>query len=416
MFRARHIFDIVDWGLCTGCGACAFHCPDGAVELKNYDDIGIRPVFDRSICRECGDSCMSFCPGSSCGEGRIVPDKYKHADVNGMLAGPLLSVWQGNAADPELRRRASSGGIITAMALYCIEKENMEAVLHVGMDPERPWLNRTIISRNREELAANSGSRYQTSSVCELLRVIEESSRPCVFIGRPCDVSAVQALRKRRPALDMKLGLVLSFMCAGTPSTEGTLSLMKSLGANPSEVSSLRYRGDGWPGGFSVRDMSGNIAAFMPYLESWKYLQKYRTFRCQICPDGLGELADLTGGDAWHRYRPDNENPGLSLILVRNSNGEKLFNRAVQAGYIEAESASTADIVKAQGLCYRKSVVFGRLAAMKMLMIPVPRFVGYRLLRLWMTIPLSEKIRSLAGTMKRAVVRGLWKRCRSIPS
>lgn len=39
----------------------------------------------------------------------------------------------------------------------------------------------------------------------------------------------------------------------------------------------------------------------MSYNESWgnilgKYLQK----RCKICPDGIGEFADIVCADAWH--------------------------------------------------------------------------------------------------------------------
>jgi len=84
------------------------------------------------------------------------------------------------------------------------------------------------------------------------LHFIEESEKPCVFIGKPCDVAAVSALRKLRPKLDSKLGLVLSFFCAGPPCTKGTMSLLKHLGVNPKEVNEIRYRGNGWPGNFTV--------------------------------------------------------------------------------------------------------------------------------------------------------------------
>ena len=64
-------------------------------------------------------------------------------------------------------------------------------------------------------------------------------------------------LREKRPVLDRNLGLVLTFFCAGTPSTKGTLDLMKSLNVNPEKVTSVRYRGDGWPGRFTVISANG---------------------------------------------------------------------------------------------------------------------------------------------------------------
>ena len=38
--------------------------------------------------------------------------------------------------------------------------------------------------------------------------LIENSSKPCVFIGKPCDVAAISALRKQRPKLDKNLKLL----------------------------------------------------------------------------------------------------------------------------------------------------------------------------------------------------------------
>src|SRR5258707_1343211 len=97
--------------------------------------------------------------------------------------GPVLEIWEGFASDPEVRMRASSGGLLTALSLYCLEREGMASVLHTGQDPEKPWLNKTVQSRGRSDLLQRTGSRYAPASPCDGLRDIENSSEPCVFVG-----------------------------------------------------------------------------------------------------------------------------------------------------------------------------------------------------------------------------------------
>lgn len=45
--KAKAVQDVVDWGLCVGCGACVYACKRKAVFLDNIDAIGIRRRFDK---------------------------------------------------------------------------------------------------------------------------------------------------------------------------------------------------------------------------------------------------------------------------------------------------------------------------------------------------------------------------------
>jgi len=408
MRAIKHIQDVVDWGLCVGCGACYSVCTKEAVSLKNIESVGIRPRIKKDICLECTD-CLISCPGY-CIDARISKENSYDMNNNNILIGPTLEVWEGYAADEEIRYCASSGGLLTALALHSLEKENMEFVLHTGMHTEKPWMNTTVQSRNRKELIARAGSRYIVSSPCDSLRLIEESSRPCVFIGKPCDVAAVSALRKIRPHLDANLGLVLTFFCAGTPSTLASLDLLDKLNIHPKTIEGLYYRGNGWPGGFTVLNKNGKREQLSPYRESWSFLQKYRPFRCQLCPDGLGELSDISCGDAWHRYKKEREDPGLSLVMVRSSKGKGILHRAIDAGYVELTLSSPINVVKAQRLVERRKAIFGRQLAMRLLLIPTTRFLGFSLFKCWLKAPVIVKIKSIIGTLRRLIQRGLWYR------
>jgi len=314
--------------------------------------------------------------------------------------GYALEIWEGYAADPEIRRQGSSGGLLSALALYCLEKEGMGFVLHTGMDKAKPWTNKTVQSRNRSEILTRTGSRYAPASPCDELRLVEESARPCVFIGKPCDTAAVAMLREKRPALDRNLGLVLTFFCAGTPSTKGTLDLMKSLDVSPDKVASVSYRGDGWPGRFRVMSSNGGGEKSFSYMESWSRLSHDRPFRCHLCPDGLGRVADIACGDAWERFGNGQDN-GRSVAVVRTRRGQEILHRAMAANYVDLETVGATAVPAGQpSQINRNREVFGRLLAMRLLMVPAPKFTGFSLLRSWMRLPLLRQIKTILGTTR----------------
>lgn len=398
--------DVVDWDLCTGCGACYYACSDGAVSLVNIESVGIRPRFNSSSCAEC-TKCLSICPGFNVDAETSTGVVLKQSEADHAF-GPALEIWEGYAADPEIRYRGSSGGILSALALYCLEREGMAFVLHTAMDQERPWLNKTVCSRTRSELLERTGSRYAPASPCEGMAEIENSASPCVFIGKPCDTAAAGMLRVDRPELDKNLGLVLSFFCAGTPSTKGTLDLIKSFDVRADDVEAVHYRGEGWPGEFRVLYDGGSRKQSLSYEKAWGALTHYRSLRCNLCPDGLGRVADISCGDAWENSTAAGE-PGLSIVIVRTARGQEILHRAIASGYVKLQPVGSSSVFAAQvNLLRRRTEIFGRLAALRIFGIPVPRFRGFSLFRSWVRLSNTQKLRTLVGTARRVIRRRLY--------
>ena len=81
------------------------------------------------------------------------------------------------------------------------------------------------------------------------------------------------------------------------------------------------------------------------------------------------------------------------------------------ARYVELAPIGASAVLSAQtDLLARRRELFGRLLAMKLLLMPTPRFAGFSLLRSWIRLPLLEKARTVLGTLRRLVQRGLWRR------
>lgn len=413
MARIKHLADVVNRRLCIGCGACAYYRPDD-IALKDFPAEGIRPVVTGSAAR--ANEALEVCPvvqtDFSAVTGGLSPARLGD-DAFREDWGQVLEVWEGHAADPDIRFKGSSGGALTALAAFCLEQSAMHGVLHTGRCADDPLRNQTRLSRTRPELMAAAGSRYSPASVCDGLALVEQAPAPCAVIGKPGEIAALANARKLRPHLDTKVGVTMSFFCAETPPTGGTVALLKKMDVTPESVTDLRYRGYGWPGHFApTRRGDAEPCAKMTYAESWAFLQKFRPWSVHLWPDGSGELADISCGDPWYE-QPDGVNPGSSLIVVRTERGRDIVRRAKETGYLTLTPAEPWKLARSQpGLAAKKAAVWGRLAAMRLFGLPVPRFTGAHLWPCWLRLPLKEKFKSTVGTARRLFTRKLYRRLR----
>ncbi len=404
----RNVQDVTEWGLCVGCGACAYICPEN-ITLVNVLDEGIRPRLTQSPCGEC-DNCLKVCPGVNVvhstdqDRGGVIPNLMKSW-------GPVLEIWEGYAADPEVRYSGSSGGLASAIALYCIEQKAMYGLLHIGADKKTPFENETTLSVSRSDIVERTGSRYAPASPCDGLSMVVAAPTPCAFIGKPCDVTAVTLANALRGELAENIGVTIGIFCAGTPSLQGTLDLFDKHGIDPETIEEVRYRGKGWPGKFAVK-IKGEKAPreVMTYMDSWGFLQKYRPYRCHICPDSTSEFADIACGDPWYRIVEEGE-PGQSMAVVRTERGREILQGAIEAGYVILKRADPSILDRSQREVLRKrGAVWGRVLAMKMFGIPTPTFGGFSLFKNWLLLSLNDKIKSILGTVRRILLREYYRR------
>lgn len=409
----RTVQDVVDWRLCLGCGACATVCPQDRIALWDEVGEGIRPEVGAGDCGGCR-ACLDVCPAvkSEFPPASAVPSPVTGVDEAFVKEwGPITALWEGYATDETIRYQGSSGGVLTALGAYAIEVLGWPGVLHIAQDPEDPIRNRTVLSRDRAALMAGTGSRYAPASVANGLPLVEAQSGPCVIIGKPAEIAAVARARRQRPALDAKVGLTLSFFCAESPSTAGTVALLRRLDIDPAALSDLRYRGRGWPGHFAptLKGEAGPRVR-LTYQESWAFLQAHRPWAVHLWPDGSGELADVSCGDPWYE-KPDGASPGFSLVVARTERGRAFVQGAVDAGYLSLTPAAPWKLARSQpGLLAKKGAVWGRRLALRALGLPVTELPGLDGRHCWKPLGMKEKLKATAGTLRRALGRGLWRR------
>jgi coenzyme F420 hydrogenase subunit beta len=120
-------------------------------------------------------------------------------------------------------------------------------------------------------------------------------------------------------------------------------------------------------------------------------------------------VADIACGDAWESY--EGKDMGRSIVLVRTRRGQKILRKAMESNYVHLEPITGEDVLKAQpNLLQRRKELFGRLAGMTLLGIPIPRYKNFSLFRSWIRLPFFMKLRTLTGTVWRALQRGWCRR------
>ncbi|NHC14415.1 coenzyme F420 hydrogenase [Motilibacter sp. E257] len=356
---------------------------------------------------------LRACPGAALAHD---PGSVPAGADPGLLPGwgPVLEVWEGYAGDPELRFAGSSGGAASALALHLVGSGGAAGVIHTAARADAPLLNETVVSTTREELLARAGSRYAPASPADGLGTAERAgavgSSPYVFIGKPCDVAGAAKATAVRPALQAGLALTIGVFCAGTPSTAGTLELVRAMGfADPSDVESVRYRGNGWPGeavATGTRDGEFHEARFS-YADSWgAILQRHRQWRCHVCLDHTGEFADVAVGDPWYREIEPGE-PGRSLVVVRTERGRQAVAAARASGALVLERVGNDVLPRSQpNLVRTRGAVWGRITTMRLLGLPAPRYAHMPAFRSWLRdLTPREKASSFVGTARRIRAR-----------
>ena len=249
------------------------------------------------------------------------------------------------------------------------------------------------------------------------LPTLRPAARPLVFIGKPCDVQAAAAAARRQPGHRPEHRTHhFDLLCRHAFDQRHARAHRGAWRSADAKVTSLRYRGEGWPGrdggDLSHRRMASNARRGISYEEGWgDILQKHRQWRCHLCADHTGEFADLSVGDPWDKPRDGGDQQGSSLIVVRTERGRAFLQQAIAAGAIIASATP------AQRPCRRPAQSGAhpahpvRAAARPPDPGPLlhPATAAGILRSLWLSrTNLRDKLGSVLGTVRRAIRRKLW--------
>lgn len=399
--RSKPLRRVLEGQLCTGCGLCVA-LGEGAIAMEVAAPGYNRPRQTGPVPADFDRNFETICPGATVAPWHEAPHGHPYW-------GPYHEVATGHAVDEEVRHRASSGGMISALLIHALRSGLVDAVIHVVADPAHPTRNILRRSTTRDDVLDGAGSRYAPSSPLATVDSLLASDERFAFVGKPCDVSALRQLATIDPRVAERFPLVLSFFCGGIPSHAGADRILDRLGVGQDALASFRYRGDGWPGYATATRHDGSRER-MSYAESWgTYLSGTVQFRCKICPDPVGGVADIACADAWHGdergYPLFEETDGRSLLMVRTEAGKALVDDALRAGAIRIDPVAIEEIDGMQPYhARRKRLELSRLVALVALGQPSLRTRGVGVLAAARRATILEQAKSFLGLVRRILL------------
>ena len=322
---AGSVREVVANGLCIGCGLCEA-ITAGRVRMTMTTSGSLRPLPMDSFSTEEESLILSACPGV------VVQSRAENGPETDLIWGGYSSMHYAWAGDPDVRFRGSTGGVLTALACHLLKSGQVQFVLHVGADPGRPMRTRWVHSETCADVIKNAGSRYgPTAPLAGLVKALERDL-PFAIVAKPCDLNAVEKLAQTDERVNRLCKARLAIVCGGQSRLTKSLEFLREYGVTEKDLTVFRYRGYGNPGRTRAETIDGR-AFEKTYAELWEDEAGWEIeTRCKLCPDALGEAADIVAADVWPDCNPTKEDAGFNGVVIRTAAGSDLIRSAISAG------------------------------------------------------------------------------------
>ena len=329
-FSWKHLYDeVVTTGLCTGCAGCVIACPH---DVLDYDDLlGVyKPVQTENDYGGPGDcshgdkactSCTRACPRFRAWEPEIDEFLFGRVRETEEISGISKDIVLARASDPELFDVGQDGGLVSAILVYALEHDIIDAALVSYLEGDgSTWKAVPGIARTRAEVIASAGSRYTYSANTMAYKDLEKAEERIALVGMSCQSSSPPAMKQRKAGkVARRFSLNIGLLCSKTFDDAIFEELFEAkYGLKKADMKKMNIKG--------VFQIWMNDGAYheVPLKECHAWTRE----GCKMCPDFAAEHADIsTGGiGAFNDW---------TLTIVRTDVGRELMAAMQRDGVIE---------------------------------------------------------------------------------
>ena len=221
-----HLYqEVVTSGLCTGCAGCIIACPH---DVLKYDDQGgvYRPwkVDEDGGPTDCTHGvkgctmCTRACPRFRNWETDIDSFLFGRERSPDEVAGISGDIVLARATDPEVLDSGQDGGLVSAILIWALEHDVIDAALVSAVEGEATWKAIPAVARNRAEVLATAGSRYTYSAnTLAYPQAIAEGAERIALVGMSCQASVPGVMKARKTGkVARRLAPSIGLLCSKT--------------------------------------------------------------------------------------------------------------------------------------------------------------------------------------------------------
>ena len=325
----KHLYEeVVTTGLCTGCAGCVIVCPH---DVLGYDDTNgrYRPVQteeyggpgDCSHGDKACTSCTRACPRFRTWETDIDQHLFGRVRDASEVSGVFKDIVLTRATDPEILEAGQDGGLVSAMLVYALEHDMIDAALVSFLDGDgSTWKAVPGVARTSTEVVAPAGSRYTYSANTLAYADLEKGEDRVALVGMSCQSSSPPVMRQRKAGkAARRITLTIGLLCSKSFDDAIFDDLFDAkYGIKRESIRKMNIKGV-----FQIWTSDGGYHE-VPLKECHAWTRE----GCKMCPDFAAEHADIsTGGiGAFGDW---------TLTIVRTDAGRDLIAAMQNDGAIE---------------------------------------------------------------------------------
>ncbi len=377
MKKAHNIEEVVRSGLCNRCGTCVGLSKGKIIfgdRLGSY-----LPAIQEPLDEIEEELLFSACSGKGfdfpAERKRIYGEESQHHS----FIGAYRNIYIGFSKDEEIRRNSASGGIITSVLIWMLEKKKIDGAVVLGMSKEEPWLTRPFIATSKEELLEAAQSKYIISAVNEILPEIEKFEGKLAYVGLPGQVQSIRLLQELGHPSVKNIKYIFGPFYGNTLHFSSVKSFIRSFGMKDyRKITRLYFRYGEWPGKMRVEFENGK-AIELPKFHANYLIPFHIVKNSLLCTDLSNEYTDISGGDAWAPVYEE-RGKGFSMVIPRSGQGQDILDEMVADGRLELMPVEEDEAIRmhSHGYDLKKRGTFIRLKFRRLLGQRIPDY-GYEI-------------------------------------
>ncbi len=274
-------------------------------------------------CTMCTRACPRFREWESEIDGFLFGRSRRDDEVAGVYQDVVLA----RATDPELAGAGQDGGLVSALLVWALEHDVIDAALVSGLEGEAgSWKAVPAVARTREDVLATAGSRYTYSAnTLAYAEAVEGGAERIALVGMSCQASVPAVMSTRKTGkVARRLALSIGLLCSKTFDDAIFEDLFEArYGLTRHQIAKINIKGV-----FQIWTTDGAYHE-VPLKEGHAWTRE----GCKMCPDFAAEHADIsTGGiGAFGDW---------TLAVVRTDRGRELMESMAAGGAIETRPGS----------------------------------------------------------------------------